>query len=57
MTERFQLIEADPAELKLIDRRKISDDPTWAHLAIAGDEVFIRELNHLVAYRWRAESE
>lgn len=51
------LIEADPAELKLIDRRKISDDPTWAHLAIAGDEVFIRELNHLVAYRWRAESE
>ena len=32
---------------------KISKNPTWAHLASAGDMLVIRELNALVAYRWK----
>jgi outer membrane protein assembly factor BamB len=47
------LIRANPAEFDLLDSRHISDDPTWAHLAVSGDQLFIRELNALVAYRWQ----
>ncbi len=46
------LIEADPQEFKLLDKIKISDDETWAHLAISGTDLFIRELEALSAYRW-----
>jgi outer membrane protein assembly factor BamB len=46
------LIQADPKEFKLIDTLKISDVSTWAHLAVCGDEVFVRELNALAVYRW-----
>lgn len=49
---RLLLIEANPDEFQLIDELKISDDETWAHLALAGNHVFIRELNALAAYRW-----
>lgn len=47
------LIRANPEKFERLDARKISDDPTWAHLAVCGDEVFIRELNAMAAYRWR----
>ena len=46
------LIEANPAEFKLLDSRKVSDESTWAHLAVAGSEVFVRSLNSLTAYKW-----
>ncbi len=47
------LIRANPENFELVDKRKISDDETWAHLAICGDELFVRELNAIVAYRWQ----
>ena len=47
------LIRANPQEFELLDSRKISESPTWAHLAVCGDELFVRELESLVAYRWR----
>ena len=31
---------------------KLTDAETWAHLAVAGDELFVYELNALVAYRF-----
>ena len=37
------LIEADRGEFKLLDRRQVADD-SWAHLAIVGSEVFVRDL-------------
>ena len=46
------LIRANPKEFELIDRIKISDQPTWAHLAVCGNEIFVRELAAIVAYRW-----
>ena len=48
----IHLLRANPEELEILDSRQISDQPTWAHLAIRGDEVFIRELDGIVAYRW-----
>jgi predicted metal-dependent phosphoesterase TrpH len=47
------LIDANPAEFKLIDSREVSTEETWAHIAIVGDEIYIRELKALAAYRWK----
>jgi len=47
------LIRADSKSFNLIDKLHISDAPTWAHLAVAGDMVFVRELNAQVAFRWK----
>lgn len=48
------LIKANPKEFELLDKVKVSDQVTWAHLAVSGDELFIRELNALAVYRWQA---
>jgi outer membrane protein assembly factor BamB len=47
------LLQAHPEKFKLLDSRKISEEETWGHLAVCGDQVFIRELNGISAYRWR----
>jgi outer membrane protein assembly factor BamB len=47
------LIKANPKEFELLDEMKISDADTWAHLAVSGDELFVRELNALAVYRWQ----
>ncbi len=47
------LLRADPAKMQVLDSRKISDAETWAHVTVCGDEVFIRELKAMAAYRWR----
>jgi outer membrane protein assembly factor BamB len=46
------LIHASPEKFNLIDTRKISDEETWAHLAVAGKTLFVRELNAIVAFTW-----
>lgn len=45
------LIRANPEKFELIERRKVADD-SWAHIAVSGNELFIRDLNHLTLYRW-----
>lgn len=46
------LIQANPDEFQLQDQKKLRSSDTWAHLAVAGDEVFIRDLNGLTSHRW-----
>lgn len=46
------LLRADGTRLQLLDRRRISDSETWAHLAVADDQLFIRELDGLSVWRW-----
>ncbi|REK24824.1 MAG: hypothetical protein DWQ42_12860 [Planctomycetota bacterium] len=48
------LIRANPEEFELLDRRQVSEESTWAHLAVCGENVYLRELEGLTAYRWRA---
>ncbi len=48
------LIAADPSEFKLLDSRKVSEESTWAHLGVSGNEIFVRELNGLRVFRWDA---
>ncbi len=47
------LIKANPKQFELLDERTVSEDETWAHVAVCGEEIFIRELNAMTAYRWQ----
>ena len=51
----LHLIKANPKEFQLIDSRKVSEQPTWAHLAISGDQVAVRELNGIALYDWKSK--
>jgi outer membrane protein assembly factor BamB len=49
------LWRANRDKFDLLDQRKICGSETWAHLALAGSQLFVRELNALTAFRWAAE--
>ena len=46
------LIDADPTEFKLVDERKVSEEESWAHLAVVDQQVFVRDLKNLTVYDW-----
>jgi hypothetical protein len=46
------LIRASPEKFDLIGQHKVSENPTWAHLAVADGQVFIRELRSLHVLDW-----
>lgn len=46
------LINANPEKFELLGQRHVSDSPTWAHLAVCRNEVFVRDLKGLSVYRW-----
>jgi hypothetical protein len=47
------LVKANPNEFEPIAEKKVADGETWAHLAVCGDEVFVRDLSGLTAFRWK----
>jgi outer membrane protein assembly factor BamB len=47
------LIKANPKQFELLSEKQVSEEETWAHLAISGEELFIRELNAVATWRWR----
>lgn len=49
---RLLLIGANPQRCELVDEVKIDGSQTWAHLAVSGNELFVRELGAIAAYRW-----
>jgi outer membrane protein assembly factor BamB len=46
------LFRANPTEFDPIAERKVGDGETWAHVAVCGDEVFVRDLTGITAFRW-----
>ena len=46
------LLSLTPDGFEEVSRVKVSNQPTWAHLAVCGDEVFVRSLDELIVYRW-----
>ena len=53
----LRLIRATPEKFDLLAERKVSDQECWAHIAVAGDQVFVRELNGLSVFRWTGTGE
>ncbi|REJ85886.1 MAG: pyrrolo-quinoline quinone [Acidobacteria bacterium] len=50
------LLRLDSEELELLDRRSVVDEESWAHVAVAGDQIFVRGLESLVALNWPRSS-
>lgn len=51
-TGDLRLIHANPERFELIDAVHLTDQPAWAHLAVAGDEILVRDQSGLTVYRW-----
>ncbi len=49
------MIRASPEKLEIIDQQKISNDECWAHLAVEGNTLYVRELKALAAFEWKAD--
>lgn len=45
------LIRANPEKFELLDQRHVADSTAWAHLALAGNQLFVRELNGLQVWQ------
>jgi outer membrane protein assembly factor BamB len=52
---KLLLLRANPKAFELLAERQVSDQETWAHLAVCGEEIFVRELNGLSAFTWKEE--
>lgn len=50
----LRLIQANPEKFTLISEQKLCED-SWAHLAISGSQLAIRELNALRLLDWKSE--
>ena len=51
----LHLLRANTERLELLDGRKVAED-SWGYLAVSGDELFVRELKAIAAYRWETTS-
>lgn len=47
------LIAANTEKYEVIDVIEVAESETWAHLAVDGDQVLIRELDGLSAFTWK----
>ncbi len=52
-TGMLRLIQADPAGYQVLSEREVAEAETWAHVAPAGDQVFIRAQDSLIALGWK----
>lgn len=48
------LIKANSDKFELLSSRKVGDD-SWAHLAIRGNQVYVRNLDELIVLDWKSE--
>ncbi|MDB4653004.1 PQQ-binding-like beta-propeller repeat protein [Akkermansiaceae bacterium] len=46
-------IDANPKSFNLLSEVKLETPSTWAHLAVCGDELYVRHLKGLNVYRWK----
>lgn len=46
------LLRASPASFEVLDQKEITDQEAWGYLAIRGDELFVRDLGSIRAFRW-----
>ncbi|MGB4737637.1 MAG: PQQ-binding-like beta-propeller repeat protein [Fuerstiella sp.] len=49
------LLDLSSQEFTMVDTLHLTDQPAWAHLAVAGNQVFVRDLKGLAVYEWAAE--
>ena len=52
-TGTLRLIRATPEAYTLLGEAKVAEEEAWAHLAVAGGDLFVRDLEGITAYSWR----
>lgn len=50
------LLNLNPNMFSVVDSRHITDSPAWAHLAVAGNQIFVRDLKGLTVFEWAGQS-
>ncbi|MHC4910943.1 MAG: PQQ-binding-like beta-propeller repeat protein [Planctomycetota bacterium] len=50
---RLRLIKADPEAYEMVSEAEVAEDQTWAHVAVAGRDIVIREQEGLALYTWK----
>lgn len=51
------LLRANARGFELLDSHQVSEQPTWAHVAIAAGHVIVRELEACAVYSWTEPGE
>jgi outer membrane protein assembly factor BamB len=52
-TGTLRLLRATPTAYTQLGEAKVADVEAWAHLAVAGSDLFVRDLEGISAYAWR----
>ena len=52
-TGDLRLVRATPEKYDLLGEAKVATGESWAHLAVEGDELYVRDLEGLTALRWK----
>ena len=52
-TGDLRLIEAKPDAFTLLGEARVAAEESWAHLAIEGHDLYVRDLKGITAYRWK----
>lgn len=49
---KLTLVPADPAGYKPLASWTVGETPTWAHLGVAGNRLFVKDLKHLACFEF-----
>jgi outer membrane protein assembly factor BamB len=52
----LRLIRANPERYEVIGETSVADAQTWGHVALADDQIFVRELEAISVFRWPARA-
>jgi outer membrane protein assembly factor BamB len=52
-TGDLRLLRAKPEAFELLGEAKVAAEESWAHLAIEGHDLYVRDVKGLSAYRWK----
>ncbi|MFT5291370.1 MAG: outer membrane protein assembly factor BamB [Planctomycetota bacterium] len=48
----LRFVKADPSAYEVLSEREVTEGESWAHVAPAGAQVFVRSLDSLIALSW-----
>ena len=52
-TGELRLVQATPESFQLVGEAKVAEENSWAHLAVEGREIYVRDLEGLTTFLWR----
>jgi len=52
-TGTLRLVQATPAAYTQLGEATVAEEEAWAHLAVAGGDLFVRDLEGISGYSWR----